>query len=68
MIIDITGIVLIPGNCGKDCPGSWELAGYDCCCDECDYMLCCLENHDAQECLQCGDKDCPCAPNAKKLS
>lgn len=68
MIIDITGIVLIPGNCGKDCPGSWELAGYDCCCDECDYMLCCLESHDAQECLQCGDKDCPRAPNAKKRS
>lgn len=68
MIIDITGIVLIPGNCGKDCPGSWGLAGYDCCCDECDYMLCCLENHDAQECLQCDDKDCPRAPNAKKRS
>ena len=26
MIIDVTGLVLIPGNCGNDCPGSWEYA------------------------------------------
>jgi hypothetical protein len=68
MISDITGIVLIPGNCGKDCPGSWELAGYDCCCDECDYMLCCLESHDAQECLKCSDRECPRSPNVTERS
>ena len=32
MIVDITGIILIPGNGGKDCPGNGE-AG-DCCCDD----------------------------------
>ena len=25
--IDITGIELIPGNCGKDCPGNGEHTG-----------------------------------------
>ena len=43
MIIDVTGTILIPGNCGSDCPGC---SGWNCCCDECDYMLCCLETHD----------------------
>ncbi len=33
MIIDITGIELIPGNHGKDCPGNGE-NGNECCCDE----------------------------------
>lgn len=63
MIKDATGIVLIPGNCGTDCPGSWEYAGLDCCCDECDYMLCCLENHNPKDCLTCCDKDCPRSKN-----
>ena len=38
MIIDVSGIKLIPGNRGKECPGSWEFADWDCCCDECDYI------------------------------
>lgn len=25
MIIDVTGIVLIPGNCGNDCPETVEM-------------------------------------------
>ena len=51
MIIDITGIELIPGNCGKDCPGNGE--HYDengelieCCCDECDFFLCCIDEEE----------------------
>lgn len=41
MIIDITGIELIPGNNGNDCPGNEEHYDkngkrIDCCCDECD--------------------------------
>ena len=59
MVIDVTGRILIPGNCGKDCPGSGELFGLECCCDECDYMLCCLETHDAAQCAACADRDCP---------
>ena len=48
MIIDITGIKLTPGNKGEDCMGNGK--HYDnsndlieCCCDECDYFLCCFE-------------------------
>lgn len=63
MIIDSNGIMLIPGNFGNYCPGSWEFAGLDCCCDECDYMLCCLETHDPKECLTCQDLHCPHSPN-----
>ena len=66
MIIDITGIELVPGKCGDECPGSWEFAGLDCCCDECDYMRCCQEDHDPGECRTCVDKDCPRPPNCWK--
>ena len=46
MITDITGIVLIPGNGGANCPGNGAHIDPNgnliaCCCDECDYMLCC---------------------------
>ena len=59
MIIDITGTILIPGNQGKDCPGNGEHPGVDCCCDECDYMLCCLDRHKSSEYKSCTDRDCP---------
>ena len=59
MIIDITGAILIPGNFGKDCPGNGENDEYECCCNECDYMLCCLEEHKPTECLSCTDPYCP---------
>ena len=47
MILDVTGVELMPGNGGQDCPGN----GRSCdergnliepCCDECDYMMCCF--------------------------
>ena len=63
IIIDAIGIQLIPGNCGNECPGSWELTGLDCCCDECDYMKCCLETHNMADCLTCRDPDCPHVPS-----
>ena len=59
MIIDITGTTLIPGNCGDNCPGNGTFAGIECCCNECDYMMCCLEEHDPSACLTCSDNDCP---------
>ena len=59
MIVDITGTILIPGEEGKDCPGNVENNPVACCCDECDYMMCCLPEHDETECLQCDVKDCP---------
>lgn len=64
MIIDITGIELTPGNFGKNCLGNGE--HYDehgnileCCCDECSYMMCCLKDHDPNECMTCTDNNCP---------
>lgn len=59
MIIDITGIELIQGNNGKDCPGNGLNTSIECCCEECDYMLCCLESHNLKECFYCNDTDCP---------
>lgn len=64
MIFDVTGVELIPGNHGKHCPGNG--LNYDefdlpieCCCDECDYFLCCYGPMTDQECLHCTDTHCP---------
>lgn len=59
MIIDITGTVITPENLGADCLGNGKHKGVECCCDECDYMMCCMENHNTEECLICKDKNCP---------
>lgn len=59
MIWDITGVMLLPGNGGRDCPGNGNHSGIECCCDECDYMMCCLEKSDSQMCFSCKDRDCP---------
>lgn len=64
MIIDITGIVLTPGNMGKDCLGNGEHFDEDnnlieCCCDECNYMLCCLQPITYDKCKKCDEVDCP---------
>lgn len=58
MIIDITGIELIPGNGGKDCPGNGE-NGNECCCDECNYLGCCLNYHRKKSCNECAVLQCP---------
>ena len=60
MIIDITGVVLTPGNLGKGCPGNGENDSVECCCDECDYLMCCINEGDSQNCVNCTDIDCPC--------
>jgi len=59
LIIDVTGVVLIPGNQGKDCPGNGTDPDIECCCDECDYMLCCLDAKNPGQCSTCQDRDCP---------
>ena len=63
MIVDVTGTILIPGNRGKDCPGNGErvdsAGNLILCCDECDYMLCCFWEYDAERCKQCADPECP---------
>jgi len=70
MIIDVTGIELTPGNCGKDCLGNGEHVDangqeIECCCDECDYLLCCLEGSPPQRCQTCEDWQCPRAKRRK---
>lgn len=72
MIIDVTGIKLTPGNFGKNCLGNGRHRNIkgkllECCCDECGYMLCCLNKEWKKECLNCTDTDCPRNPSAKKL-
>lgn len=64
MIIDITGIELTPGNNGNDCLGNGE--HYDangnlieCCCDECNYLLCCIEEWKPSDCKSCCEFECP---------
>lgn len=64
MIIDVTGIELTPGNNGKDCLGNGmhsDLKGnkLECCCDECDYMICCLEIDGYEQCKSCNHMKCP---------
>ncbi len=49
----------IPGNKGKNCHFNGEHRDrngeiIDCHCDECNYLLCCLEN----DCKRCKRKDC----------
>ena len=59
MVIDHTGIRLTPGNSGKDCVGNGSHKEVECCCEECDYLLCCSEYFDPLECLECDDAQCP---------
>lgn len=64
MIIDVTGIELTPGNHGIDCLGNGEHIDIngeliECCCDECDYMLCCIEDVSDSNCNECDDLFCP---------
>ena len=68
MIVDVTGTELIPGCGGLYCPGNGQqkdLKGnpIECCCEEFDYYMCCLENHSEEECEICFDRYCP---HAKK--
>ena len=53
MIIDVTGTELIPGFCGNDCPGRIV------CCDECEFLRCCIEGFDMNECEKCNKTECP---------
>ena len=42
--IDISGVEITPGN-RTVCLGNGE-QGYECCCDECDYLLLCYPEFD----------------------
>ena len=45
-VIDITGVELTPGE-PDVCLGNGE-QGFECCCDECDYLLLCFPAFDEQ--------------------
>lgn len=71
MIIDIAGIELTPGNKGKDCLGNGSHFNEDgsqiaCCCDECDYMMCCFQKQNLRLCRKCDDEFCPRKPHKKR--
>lgn len=64
MIIDITGIELTPGSGGEDCRGNgkhYDERGklIECCCDECDYLICCTYMENNNKCKNCKDTHCP---------
>lgn len=59
MLIDITGTELTPGNLGKDCLGNGLHDEIECCCDECDYMLCCISKKWETSCFSCTEMNCP---------
>ena len=64
MIVDVTGIILTPGNHGKDCLGNGSHFGksgkrIECCCGECDYLICCTEKDISNLCHSCLDLQCP---------
>ena len=50
MFIDVTGIELTPGNNGNV---------IECCCDECNFLMCCLPEHTQEECISCKEEECP---------
>ena len=64
MITDITGIVLTPGNCGVCCQGNGKHTDIngniiECCCDECNYLICCTSNPHDILCKSCTNNECP---------
>ena len=63
MIIDVTKTELTPGNLGEDCKGNGKHTTSDgirieCCCNECGYYLCCVNNVSQEECEKCSDTRC----------
>ena len=62
MSVDVSGIIITPGDGGKNCMGNGEQDGnlIECCCDECNYLLCCVYKSDCEE---CSDIKCPKAIN-----
>ncbi len=64
VLIDVTGVVLLPGAFGRDCCGNGSHFAsngdaIECCCDECDYLKCCTDDDWQILCRECGNADCP---------
>jgi len=59
MIVEENGLILMPGNGGADCPANGlgvTSSGehIECCCDECDYGMCCYAPWYGNPCEECG--------------
>ena len=52
-------IRLIPGNEGKDCPGNGTVQGIEIQCDECDFLMCCIQEYSPNGCEGCNIDYCP---------
>ena len=68
MIKDVTGIKLTPGNMGRDCLGDGRHLDkkgnlIECCCDECGFYMCCIEEHNENDCKTCEYFYCPKVKN-----
>ena len=56
-----------PGNNGRLCifNGSHldkNGKAVECRCDECSYLMCCLDNFSESDCYSCKELNCPCFP------
>ena len=66
-------IKLTPGNFGRDClynGMNFDNKGriIECCCDECDFLICCVENIRDEDCLGCVTAKCPNRQKVNKKS
>ncbi len=69
-MFDVSGVEIIPGNRGENCPGNgkhYDEQGdlIECCCDECDYLMCCI-SATLTTCTSCKDDKCPRAHKMNK--
>lgn len=67
MIVDVTGTPLTPGNNGRDCLGNGTHVDengqpIECCCEECDYYLCCTDPSFCRQSPDCWETRCPHHP------
>ncbi len=57
-------ISVIPEKNGAECPGNGRGVYPDgtpigCFCDECEYLQCCLEEDNCDDCYDCTETGCP---------
>lgn len=47
-VTDVTGAVLTPGKPAQ-CQGNGEDEEFECCCDECDWLMLCFPEYDNRD-------------------
>ena len=60
------GFKFVPGNFGKDCPGNGEDKSIECQCDECDFLMCCIDEDFEKYCTDCIEYECKYNKTVKK--